>query len=200
MKSERTLSCIVSPNNNLYAIGGYNWYATFNSIEFISTININLNTWSYTHQNLTEPLSYTGCIIKFENIFIIGGRGASANVYTDKIHIINTKTNEVSLSNDSLLYELCCSAPILFGTRIYSFGGENFSETYIDKWQYIELSKIPPEEQSPLPSRSPSQSSSESPAQMTTTDNPTTSNSTTKYPTTLSPTTLNPTNFRKREG
>ena len=139
---------------------------------------MSLNTWSYTQQNLPEPLSATGCVIKLENIFIIGGvtGGKNESINRVKVHIINTKTNEVSLSNDRLVKRMCCSAPIIFENRIYVFGGIPFTTKYFDKWQYIEMSNISTEEQSP--------SQSQSPSQMTTTDHPTTANHTTRYPTT----------------
>ena len=171
------ISCIVSPNNNLYAIGGQNTNGELDSIEFISTININFGTWSYTQQNLSQPLAVTGCVAKSENVFIIGGSYVGLT-YTDKVHIINTKTNEVSLSNANLVYNLSDSAPIVFDNKIYAFGGRNFSLQEIDRWQYIEISHISPEEQI----ASPSQSS----LQTATTNYPTIA--ITKYPTTANPT------------
>ena len=66
-------SCIESTNANLFAIGGQNANGQLNSIEFISTTNINSSLWSYTNANLTQPLSHTGCVIKCEYILIIAG-------------------------------------------------------------------------------------------------------------------------------
>ena len=184
------LSCIVSPNNKLYAIGGaigkFQNKVRLDSIEFISTININLGTWSYTQQNLTQPLSSTGCVVNSNNIFIIGGK-FNDTVYTDKVHIINTNTNEVSVADDRLVYSLAGLAPIIFDNRIYVFGGfgdSNIFFQYTDRWQYIQLSNILPQEQS----QTPSQNSNILP-QTPTTGHPTTSNPTTKYPTTT-PTTI----------
>ena len=118
--------CIVSPNNNLYAIGGarINHGPNENSIEWISTINIASNVWSYTANNMSEPLYGPGCVMYNEYIFRIGGQVEWEN-FSDKVHLINSITNEVSLLNHRLLYKLSGAASVIMNQKIFTFGGYN---------------------------------------------------------------------------
>ena len=169
-------SCIVSPNHNLYAIGGID----LASIEYISTINIAVNVWSYTADNFSQPLPATACVMQHENIFIIGGvtKVNGQVTFEDKVYIINSTTNEVSLADDKLVYGFYGSASILLNEKIFVFGGYN--GTVLDKWQYISLSSPNPTTADPTTANPTSANP--------TTDNPTSSNSTTNIPTTANPT------------
>ena len=74
MKTARVQhACIVSPNNQLYAIGGANEWTSLASIEFISTINIQSKQWSYTNQSLSQTVIGANTAILGNNIYIIGG-------------------------------------------------------------------------------------------------------------------------------
>ena len=143
--------CIVSPNKHLYAMGGKN-INMLDSIELIPTTNITANTWRRLENNLSEPLMDMGSVMVNDNIFVIGGWGN--NGVTDKVHIINTITNDVYLANERLAYNICCMATILISHNIYVFGGLGSDSNYpsTDKWQYIDLATEPP---SLYPSQSP---------------------------------------------
>ena len=112
-------SCIDSPNNNLYAIGG----RYVSSIEYISAVNIMTNVWSYSSDNIAQPLAQTGYVMQHEILFIIGGYDLGGATYSDKVHVINSTTNTVSLLNDRLPYRVRDSAVITVNNMLFVFGG-----------------------------------------------------------------------------
>ena len=154
MNTKRShFSCIVSPNKNLYAIGG----EYLSSIEYISTINIMTNAWSYTVENITQPLSRTSCVMQHEIVFIIGGYDFGGGIYSDKIHVINSTTNKVSLLNNRLPYGVMASASITVNNTMFLFGGHNGTSN-VNKWLYISISNLLRQESiepTPSPSQNP---------------------------------------------
>ena len=63
-------------------------------------------------------------VMQHQYIFIIGGYSQwTTPIDSDKVHIINSATNEVSLSNDRLVYRLHGSASIIANNKILVFGG-----------------------------------------------------------------------------
>ena len=165
MNTERArFSCIVSSNNNLYAIGG----PYISSVEYISTLNIQTNTWSYTTDSLTQPLYHSGCVRQHEIVFIIGGLDRAANIYSDKVHVLNSTTNQVSLLNDRLSYPVWASAPIIVNNTLFVFGGKNGTNTF-NTWQYISISDKEAQE-AIEPTPSPSQTPTTANPKMTSTE------------------------------
>ena len=127
-------ACIVSPNQQLYAIGGYDpKYRELSTIEFIATNNIRNNVWSYTQQNLSQAIVETRCVLVDHNIYVIGGYYWG---FIDIVQVINTITNFVDVSPYTLAYPVSGAAPIIVNEALYVFGGlGNFTE--LDRWQYI---------------------------------------------------------------
>ena len=155
-------SCIVSPNKRLYAIGGHNGDDFLASIEVISTIDIKNNHWSHI-QNLSDPSVESRTVSLDHYVYIIGG-WLGGQVHTNKVHIIDTLSNEVYISDDRLVYGNCCMSPIIVDRMIYSFAG--WMDPYYPasgpwakatrRWQYISISS---EEPTSEPSISPSDNS-----------------------------------------
>eukprot|EP01084_Bolivina_argentea_P217000 368502_1 len=128
-------SCNVSPNNRLYAIAGSNSNDDnyLNSIEYISTTSISNNQWSFI-TNLSQPLAQQTSATYGDFIFVIGGL-LNGTVCSNKVHIINTITDHVSVSSDRLLYDVCSPSSISVNQLIYSFGGY-YLKTF-NSWQYL---------------------------------------------------------------
>ena len=152
--------CIVSPSNRLYAIGGKNGSNITSSIEFVSTINIEDNLWRFA-ESLSEGLWDIRCVILENDIFVIGGLyGLTSYGVSDKVHIIDTWSNEVRLANDKLALAVYRSAPIVVDQMIYAFGGKRANQTThatgVDSWQYITITPEPTNNPSIQPTESPS--------------------------------------------
>ena len=187
-------TCIVSPNKQLYAIGGGNGTRYIRTIEVIPTANIVNNQWSRM-QSLSEAADRLHSVSLDDNIFVIGGWLGSGEAQ-DIVHIINTTTNQVSLADDRLVYPAMNAAPIVVDRTIYAFGGgiEGGGET--DNWQYISI-PLSTEEPTTVPTKEPSTSPSKNPS-LSPSQQPSISPS--RYPTktptvnpTLNPTTASPT-------
>ena len=127
-------SCIISPNKQLYAIGGYHYQTgRLQTIEFISTIDINSNVWSYTAKSLSQAISGTRCVLLEHDIYVIGGLTNGAEINT--VHIIDTLTNDVRVAPDTLAFPVSHTAPIMVNQVIYAFGGVAATGDR-DQWQY----------------------------------------------------------------
>ena len=141
-------ACIVSPNKQLYAIGGsYSGTSSLTgikTIEYIGTTNIQNNQWILMNEDLSEYLVFTRAVLLDHNIFILGGRYPVGTNWddtevTDKVHVINTLTNEVYVASDRLAYKTFATAPIIVDRVIYAFGGWDHPDGwYMDSglWQY----------------------------------------------------------------
>eukprot|EP01084_Bolivina_argentea_P093945 168915_1 len=154
-------SCVVSNNNKLYVIGGNgdspNFYLS--TIEYISTTDINNNTWQFLTGTF-NTWAQTRAVLYEHIVFIIGGqRYNGQNYYYDFVHLIDTITNEVSLSDDRMVFTLAGTSAIVVETDLYTFGGFD-GKKYLDAWQYYSIPTIAP---SYSPSDSPSYSPSSAP-------------------------------------
>ena len=146
-------TCIVSPNKQLYAIGGGNSTRYIRTIEVIPTANIVNNQWNRI-QSLSDAADRLHSVSLDNNIFVIGGWLGSGEAQ-DIVHIINTITNQVSIADDRLVYPAMNAGPIVVDRTIYAFGGgiEGGGET--DNWQYISI-PLSTEEPTTVPTKEPS--------------------------------------------
>ena len=126
-------SCVTTLNNKLYSIGGLDG-GFVSTVEYISTTNIHNNSWSYTPNNLSLALCHTRSVVHHKQIFVIGGDSANSEV-TDKVHIIDTISNIITVSNATLAYRISMTACTIVNNKIYAFGGRPST----NKWQYLQL-------------------------------------------------------------
>eukprot|EP01084_Bolivina_argentea_P192256 330081_1 len=108
------------------------------AIEYISVIDIEKNTWQYTNGELVRGLEMTRPVLYNQYIYVVGGYYFdSGETDTNIIHIIDTSTNMVSISQQKLVY---------YANRIYAFGGRkgvNISTQQAphntNKFQFLDL-------------------------------------------------------------
>eukprot|EP01084_Bolivina_argentea_P131906 232770_1 len=173
--------CIVSNNNILYAIGGYNTQSSTNELDTIETIDMSDNTASWdmntnTGYKLKSKKHKINCVLYENNIYVIGGEKMNLN-YVSEVDIIDTTTKLVTagpllpVSNG-----IAGSCSVIVNDRIYVLGGYNAQE-------YEGTNTIIISNSLRQPTVSP------------TTTAPTTSNPTTGSPTTTIPTTNPPTSI-----
>ena len=110
------LSCITSSNEKLYAIGGENDDGDLYTIEYIHTGNIYNNSWIYLDDQLTPPSHGIRTVKYQEYLFVIPG-------LTDKVHIIDTITERISILPGHLSSPVSDAMPIIANDTIYVFGG-----------------------------------------------------------------------------
>eukprot|EP01084_Bolivina_argentea_P192257 330082_1 len=84
------------------------------AIEYISVIDIEKNTWQYTNGELVRGLEMTRPVLYNQYIYVVGGYYFdSGETDTNIIHIIDTSTNMVSISQQTLVYGIYATAPII---------------------------------------------------------------------------------------
>ncbi len=141
-EGRRAFACIVSPiNNKLYAIGGHTVHEStafyLSTVEYISTTNIHQNSWQYTINNMSLGLWLLRSVIYGTKIYTIGGNDGNDNAQ-NVVHIIDTNTDIISISPNSLAFGIYSTTPIIIDNTIYSFGGAiaNPPFTTSDRFQY----------------------------------------------------------------
>eukprot|EP01084_Bolivina_argentea_P131908 232775_1 len=202
--------CIVSNNNILYAIGGYEAPSPPGTLDTIETIDISdINnlpaSWDMntnTGYKLKSKKHKINCVLYENNIYVIGGEKMNLN-YVSEVDIIDTTTKLVTagpllpVSNG-----IAGSCSVIVNDRIYVLGGYNAQEYEGTNTIIISNSLQPtvsPTTTAPTTSNpttgSPTTTipTTNPPTSIPTTVIPTTSNPTTSVPTTLIPTTDNPT-------
>eukprot|EP01084_Bolivina_argentea_P297308 512174_1 len=129
--ARRSHSCIIHPNNHvLYSFGGSSINSLISNIEKISIIDINDNKWIYLNRSLSNGVKGLRAFLSDVYVIIIGGMDQSRKMY-DTIHVIDTTTDIVSVSNIQLAFPIVYSAVIMVHNVMYSFGG-GFG---VDLWQ-----------------------------------------------------------------
>eukprot|EP01083_Nonionella_stella_P019529 54236_1 len=164
-------ACIVHPTNHaLYAIGGTadNDRITLSSIETIEIDNVQQKTWAFT-EPLSQVVAFTKCVAYRNAIYVIGGADKSW-IATNKVHVINVLTDEVTVFPVRMPSALADVAPIVVDDVLYVFGGWNGIDGSINTWMMYDLYISTSEPR--LPSEEP-------------TVNPTTSIPTTANPTAI---------------
>ncbi len=137
-------ACIVSSNDKLYVIGGLKAASDLSAtIEYIPIDNIYNETWQYTVDQLTTGWNYPRAVIYNDLIFVIGGGDTLGNGF-DMVHIIDTITDKVTVSNYRMVTGEYGNAPILINDVIYSFGGKTKSSAASDSIQYWSVSTANP--------------------------------------------------------
>ena len=159
-------SCIISSNMKLYAIGGYQGDSTnTDTIEYIPTDNIHQNTWEYTLTTMDETLYGTRAVSYFDTIFVIGGAIIpNGEIAQKRVHIIDTTTDIVTLSDDYLEIAVFSPGIILLDHTIYALGGayqwgySSSIRTAIQAYPIPTQYKNPTVSPTPYPSPSPTDS------------------------------------------
>eukprot|EP01084_Bolivina_argentea_P297307 512172_1 len=129
--ARRSHSCIIHPNNHvLYSIGGVSIHSFSSNIEKISMVNIDDNKWTYLNGSLSNHMKGLRSFITDNIVMIIGGIDQSRTMY-DTIHVIDTITDIVTVSDMKLAFPTVYSATIMVNHVMYSFGG-GFG---VDIWQ-----------------------------------------------------------------
>ena len=114
-------TCVVSSNDKLYAIGGYDANNNINGrIEYLLTTDIQNNAWNRTEYNLSVPLVRARSVKHDEYIYVIGGFSGSNE---DKMHRINVFTDYVELLDDRMAQKARDAAAIIINQTIFVFGG-----------------------------------------------------------------------------
>eukprot|EP01084_Bolivina_argentea_P121683 215633_1 len=190
IKARRGHSCIVDPvHHKLFAIGGFRrtggtskdpvdvYTAT---IETIHTDDITQNGWAYI-EPLSIAIGWIRSVYFDQFIYVIGGAyGTWMNFgFTDKVHVIDTTTDTVTVHPDRLAYEVSSTASIIANNVLFVFGGYDGKDGYnsLAKWMYYQLpttttststsampSKKPSDKPSKAPSNKPSYRPSDAPS------------------------------------
>eukprot|EP01083_Nonionella_stella_P039576 107628_1 len=149
------IGCVVH-SNYLWAIAGASGSNAQNVVERIPITDIEHQSWSYTNP-LSVKVIRPGAAKVGDLIYVIGGL-LSAYSKSDAMHIIDPQSGTVTVSPDTLSYQIDSSAVVTYDGTILSFGGETSgsSREVKDSWMYYHT-----------PSQAPSNPSSLSP-----TDNP----------------------------
>ena len=121
--------------------------------------------------NITQGLHGISSIIHQHNIFIFGGEHSSISSQPrNTVHILNTITDKIALSNDRLNYSVSYAASIMVNGVIYAFGGYNtssfpgreYERRGTNNWQYYAVLTVEPSiSASQYPSFTPSTSPSD---------------------------------------
>eukprot|EP01083_Nonionella_stella_P058754 153838_1 len=148
----RSLSCIAYPKTNtIYAVAGDDGDKNIATIEKY-TIDSKQSNWQYVDGSLTKGFVSSRCAIYDDNIYIIGGY--TNGLFSDVMHIIDTTTNNVFASPDTLPYEVAATAVIVVDDVLYAFGGNN--DKYTSKCLNTYVYYMPTLHPSTNPSRYPS--------------------------------------------
>eukprot|EP01083_Nonionella_stella_P243491 848385_1 len=125
-------SCEIDRDRStLYVIAGVitNHEVYVDSIEMLNITDIETQSWVMLDETLTDHgLQGTRALLhqKSNRIFVIGGYdrvGDDIATFTNSVHIINTVTNQVTLSPDPLPYKVTTTAALIVDNILYSFGG-----------------------------------------------------------------------------
>eukprot|EP01083_Nonionella_stella_P017235 48186_1 len=136
------LSCAIDRDRNtLYAIAGIRKpspWTYVNSIEMVNISDIDIQSWSWINLNETLVTGIDGSRAllhqKTNRIFVIGGSGKDPEAY-NYVHIINTVTNQVTLSSERLPYGVAHTAAIIIDDNIlYGFGGWDGKVISLQDW------------------------------------------------------------------
>jgi hypothetical protein len=126
MKSERVYhSCIVAPNNYLYLIGGH----------YLNNIQVVEESFGDT---LSDTLLGSTVEMYGNDIYILGGMTNQFSNPTNKVHVIDTTTDSISIHDESLSYNVSDGASIMVNDNIYLFGGQNAAYNAMDTWQIFD--------------------------------------------------------------
>eukprot|EP01083_Nonionella_stella_P002768 7944_1 len=104
-----------------------------------------------------------------EYVLVVGGRRAN-NVFAAELHIIDTTTDSVSVSDSTMHYGASNFGVILVDNVIYKFGGINtltpspITDGWLDQWETCQLtSSIPSNDPSIAPSNNPTDDPTDDP-------------------------------------
>eukprot|EP01084_Bolivina_argentea_P080747 146252_1 len=141
--ARREHACIADPSTNkLYAIGGFNLDTGYlSSIERIYFNVTELRSWTGIG-SLANGLIGVRAVIHAQSIFAIGGCSytySNTYQYSNLVHVIDTNTDEVSVSPDQLVYAVSTTAAVVITSKIYAFGGRN-DDGNLGTWMYYEIS------------------------------------------------------------
>eukprot|EP01083_Nonionella_stella_P149323 474048_1 len=156
----------------LFVIGGYNGASKeLKSIEKISInniANIHNEEWKSV-KNLTYGVDMPRSIAYSEYVLVVGGRRAN-NVFAAELHIIDTTTDSVSVSDSTMHYGASNFGVILVDNVIYKFGGINtltpspITDGWLNQWETCQLtSSIPSNDPSIAPSNNPTDDPTDDP-------------------------------------
>eukprot|EP01083_Nonionella_stella_P017234 48185_1 len=143
--ARRSSSCTIDiERTTLYAIAGVVDTSTrvyIDSIEMLNITDIGAQSWVLLDETLTDHgLQGTRALLhqKSNRIFVIGGYdrvGDDIATFTNSVHIINTVTNQVTLSSERLPYGVAHTAAIIIDDNIlYGFGGWDGKVISLQDW------------------------------------------------------------------
>ena len=130
--NKRSTSCAyVEATNKLYALPP--------GIESISTININSNAWQIANDpsNLAVGRYWANAAVHGQYIYMVGGH--TTVIASDQVLIIDSVTDAITLSSDTLVFGVSRASPIVANNVLYVFGGYDLSYAHIQQWQYKNL-------------------------------------------------------------
>ena len=147
-EGRRAHACIVSNNNKLFAIGGWNRFDSHatsrptDTVEYISIDNIRQNSWQYTTNNMSIGLWALRVLKYGKNLYTIGGNDyeTPGDNPRDIVHIIDSHTNIITVSNHSLAIAVYATAAIAVNGIFYTFGGHFRPGESTNRLQYTTLS------------------------------------------------------------
>eukprot|EP01083_Nonionella_stella_P017233 48183_1 len=148
-------SCEIDRDRStLYVIAGVitNHEVYVDSIEMLNITDIETQSWVMLDETLTDHgLQGTRALLhqKSNRIFVIGGYdrvGDDIATFTNSVHIINTVTNQVTLSPDPLPYKVTTTAALIVDNILYSFGGcvAGNNPCELNTWMFYILSTESP--------------------------------------------------------
>ena len=114
-------------SGKLYAIGGIHGGGA-NRFESISINGILSNSWVMASDTFQETVEYLNAVTYGTDIYVIGG-------LTDKVYIIDSTNDALSLSEERLAFQNGAATVIIFNHVIYSFGGI----VGTNRWQKYQL-------------------------------------------------------------
>eukprot|EP01083_Nonionella_stella_P062135 161639_1 len=123
----------------------------------------NMLTGPFTNTTpLTTPIRYLAAVAHQNMVYVAGGSAFLGSwIYYDMVHEFDTITEQMTVSNDKLLYGVCSTGTIMVDGVIYAFGGRVAYDAFTDAWMTW---KIPSTNPIALPSSNPSRNPSQNPS------------------------------------
>lgn len=129
-------------NDRLWAIGGYNE----DSVEAIKIADIAKESWGAIGK-LSCLLWNMGVTAVNEIIFVVGGYRTDTDRFSDTVYTIDTNTNLIGVSADSLPLAVSGMSVVTIDRTIYGFGGldriNGSDGVYLDSWMTFDVSRAP---------------------------------------------------------